>query len=1384
MPNPNNTFQFFKEHFYSLWQRFPLEDRQILNVLTDYGTLNPDDIKRWQDAITYMIELWRKRFGGIQLAQASKYPTLIKLSDFIKESGRKKKVIDEDTEEDNDSGEEDDDSDDDVTILSNWDDVANANMYNEFKMLYAVEWAVETIQNSSKNNREELIAYDNRIPREALNTKLSCQISDPDDELDETVAEFDEFLNHQDATLVLKYAPIMKKLGFTLYTFPNGADALRQYRDQDFSGYGDAQKLDHRTQYLNQSVRCRFLELVCLACKVQIWCMTHKDENGETFIPSSAQILRNRTIKLKSQYEPEYEASVTKFNNDYPEQPYHSITESIIDNPIKNIYKLKDAFDYLRKTVKKNKNLQITNDHVKDVYDAVVKKTIDALAVNGHTEPLPKKEILKEASILQGSGYVYLPFFRTKNTTLINVYKNNPDKFNSAYKREVANAAKSVLASYAGSYLDRSQSVAQFPADIGFYADPPTEENSKYQKKDLITGKPNPDGSSKQFFTFQSAAIKYFQEEMINNGKASMFIADDMGLGKTQQALGIINNNANIKKSVIAVHARLQEDWIAAIADWLVNPEYNKNTIKVFTSGYTEDDVAWLRDTGSEYAVCLISYEAIKKPYVKYSIMSSPQWNLIAIDESHTIANPKANITSAFIGQGMTTGLGHIVDPETKEYRQAADAEEFHTYKIAEEIHKLNNPNVAEDIESKKLEFKKGKPENYRIRPGSPEAIELKMLEQPTPEEIQQARQIVYSAMNNIKDEAVRRNMFQNGDMITSLPGLGDTVANKLLLTGTPIKNKTSDMYAQLLLLDKPLYLSMWPTIKEFEHYWTPNKDEVIEYTDKDGNVVHQADPKTKHANTKRTKTSEFGMVFRSGINVSRNKKHVLRLKEKIRIPYVLSAEDADQQLIEILRNQEEVAKQTESKSEQVLLDTDKTGNTLNPDSEEYATLIGGGFQDALQRGQVMAVKHTLGYIKQDHVLQIVSQILNNPDYAGDKIVLFGYHQDVVDYYYTKLREAGVAVAYYNEPDRSTIDANTKFNDNVKQAQIDDELEDLADEPAVQQTIAPFKLTGRKAQKRGAVASAFKYDDNIKVFVSTMQIAKEGLTLTRANHMVFGEIHFVPGVMIQAEDRINRIGQTKPTYYHYITFDTSYDSRIAEILFAKMNNIENSTQAMQAIPYIQQFVTANDSIDNYVEEVYKKQEGNIELKQQNLKNAMTFWGTQIGKEVINTIAADTGSENIIAVTNELPDDIEGNKIIEEQTKAVILDDPELEGLEEEPAVPTNVDPELEDLENESAVPTQNPQISSQDELEDLEAVPTTPIAQTSAVGQARRYFKAVPEMQEAATKAYQNFAASPDVDEDDLEILDLYMKRQAYDKVINLINSYNVKQAMKLSNKV
>ena len=81
--------------------------------------------------------------------------------------------------------------------------------------------------------------------------------------------------------------------------------------------------------------------------------------------------------------------------------------------------------------------------------------------------------------------------------------------------------------------------------------------------------------------------------------------------------------------------------------------------------------------------------------------------------------------------------------------------------------------------------------------------------------------------------------------------------------------------------------------------------------------------------------------------------------------------------------------------------------------------------------------------------------------------------------------------------------------------------------------------------------SAFMSDPSVEVLIATPAAAKEGLTLTAANHVVFFDRSFSLDDYLQAQDRIHRISQTRTCHVHNIIMPDSIDEWVAILLEAK-----------------------------------------------------------------------------------------------------------------------------------------------------------------------------------------------------------------------------------------
>ena len=79
----------------------------------------------------------------------------------------------------------------------------------------------------------------------------------------------------------------------------------------------------------------------------------------------------------------------------------------------------------------------------------------------------------------------------------------------------------------------------------------------------------------------------------------------------------------------------------------------------------------------------------------------------------------------------------------------------------------------------------------------------------------------------------------------------------------------------------------------------------------------------------------------------------------------------------------------------------------------------------------------------------------------------------------------------------------------------------------------------------------------MKVAVLSITAAGVGLTLTAASIVVFCEMHWTPAIMVQAEDRAHRIGQTKPVNCYYLYAKGTLDPNIYHKLQSKFRTVTN-----------------------------------------------------------------------------------------------------------------------------------------------------------------------------------------------------------------------------------
>ena len=129
-----------------------------------------------------------------------------------------------------------------------------------------------------------------------------------------------------------------------------------------------------------------------------------------------------------------------------------------------------------------------------------------------------------------------------------------------------------------------------------------------------------------------------------------------------------------------------------------------------------------------------------------------------------------------------------------------------------------------------------------------------------------------------------------------------------------------------------------------------------------------------------------------------------------------------------------------------------------------------------------------------------------------------------------------------------------KGNKVVVFCSFDDELNSIKNEFSDICVVHNGKMTPKKKNES---VERFQNDDSVKLFIGNIQSAGVGLTLVSSRIVIFNSITFVPGDMLQAEDRVHRLNQTKDCMIYYQLFNDTYMGHMFDIVHKKSEIIDN-----------------------------------------------------------------------------------------------------------------------------------------------------------------------------------------------------------------------------------
>jgi len=144
-------------------------------------------------------------------------------------------------------------------------------------------------------------------------------------------------------------------------------------------------------------------------------------------------------------------------------------------------------------------------------------------------------------------------------------------------------------------------------------------------------------------------------------------------------------------------------------------------------------------------------------------------------------------------------------------------------------------------------------------------------------------------------------------------------------------------------------------------------------------------------------------------------------------------------------------------------------------------------------------LRHLVGLAKAEAAEEIITNFVD----AGEKLVVFGHHHDVMD---------------------------------------------LMDGYLTKKGIIHVRVDGRTpTHQRQGMVDQFQDNDDCMVFLASTAMGM-GVTLTAASNALFVERQWTPGIEEQMEDRIHRIGQDRGVFIHYMQVENSIDVKMAKLV--------------------------------------------------------------------------------------------------------------------------------------------------------------------------------------------------------------------------------------------
>jgi SWI/SNF-related matrix-associated actin-dependent regulator 1 of chromatin subfamily A len=362
---------------------------------------------------------------------------------------------------------------------------------------------------------------------------------------------------------------------------------------------------------------------------------------------------------------------------------------------------------------------------------------------------------------------------------------------------------------------------------------------------------------------------------------------------------------------------------------------------------------------------------------------------------------------------------------------------------------------------------------------------------------------------------------FQNGQAKRTKAWGQINASRKLVLTGSPLLNRSKDLFTILNYLDPANYEHFFGYGKR---YCAGHQIQVIlpprrVKNKSTGEMEFKAGgPAMVWDFSGNSHSDELQRKLRSTLMIRRLKSEVLKeLPPKTRQIIQLPADKTTSALIEEERDIYNDNLSTLEKLQQQL----ELAKVLEDDAAYMKAAEQLESAQTIMFEQMAKVRKEIGIKTVPYAIEHIGNILDN----DQKVVCFAHHTEVIDL---------IAAAFPEVHARVTG-----------------------------ATSATMRMeNGKATNDRQKEVESFQNDPKCRLFIGQDQAAAEGITLTAASTVVFVEQLWNPGKTQQCEDRAHRIGQKESVLIQFLVIAKSVSAYMMETVIGKMNDIDKVLDRM------------------------------------------------------------------------------------------------------------------------------------------------------------------------------------------------------------------------------